>query len=1291
MSEREDRGASGDPEQPGPAPTGTWHQRLWPFGLPALLSQAESALAQQNWAAAKERLVAGWGHVQSMRTQGQPDAERERWLLRGLALATFKLSEQDACVQHCRIARQLGHPDDFFYEFPCRRALQAPAPLSPDGIDDLVAWACWTGAAQSRIPAAQVSVVLERALRPRDGMPAEAHPAPAALARTPLAWVWPYRVAAELARRAGAWSAAATALQAAVEREQDPQARGRLLWQLARAWHAGETPDKAAQALAAARKLVAPVTVEDWAFLVSVLRRSDPGLGWAAALEAVKAHPEAQRLVEELTDCCALTGRWAEARGLVAPVLAAAKEAGRPAAVGFAFALARALHDEEVALTAAQAVLAGPGAFSGGDESLRVAAAVFLIARGPLATADWARLSAGLQSDDARARLETLRLWGSLRWGQGQIEAPPETPGWQNAWQALQACLRLQSLLARDDLRGLAAQLGRVGSLVPSGLASDLQKAGAWRALAGGDDDTALAIVEARPDDACRREIASGLLSRAVAAWRADNPAAEARAAVGARFVQAALRLGATLPESLRLWWPAVELLARDHDGARCAAPLAPLGEGGRPDDWGLLAYLGACRNLPGWPAWAEEACRRAPEHVLAPFFKHHLAASLVAAQRWEDAAELLGVSRSQPSAVLAYLGAEPWLCRWHKASEALARQEFLASARLALDAADEAPGVCPAGLLQVALRSLAASAESKNDEKQHLLAHITAHATRFARAPGSSTTLPWQDAARLGLWDLAERILRDHLRVQADSASLLHAYALVNLSGAAAQAGAPSGRARQLLAGMGAWTALSVRQEVLTRFISLRFDAYRRPGELAPSAALRQRMTEWLDAFCELQAQSCGLDAQWLRVLREAEQMAAEVVRDCGGVGSGEGGGIPGGPLLVAALTKQPELQAFIRKTEAEERQLELKRLFSPLAPAVAMQRSQRFAEAAEAADAVLREGAHWARSARAAAHFLESFVESAARQRSIQEEARGLVLDAHLGMARQEVAKMPLVLDAARGSLSAALAVAESIGRSEEMRAGLGEIVAGRAEALFATRNKAEREADEADRRSDGARAKDGLDLLRMAWTCLHHPSIEGAITKWFNVHAVKAAEKNRFVEATDLLLDAIAVNPRARLLCDNLAKVLAARAQSELAADAPAAADAVLEVRRKIGDRLDQLPKSEQAELFRCLDEIGNKASSPFFNASGQALEREDYEAATSLMMLAASVGPEDRDVEDGLASLRATLEERAAQGNRVAGDCLSRMGRAGTRTRASRGLDHLLAAMRRTRKPESPSDE
>lgn len=815
------------------------------------------------------------------------------------------------------------------------------------------------------------------------------------------------------------------------------------------------------------------------------------------------------------------------------------------------------------------------------------------------------------------------------------------------------------------------------------------------------------------------RRVGEHVIALAVDEWNAASDTHVDSARRMARRVEAADRLGAPLSPRLRLWWAAVDHLSSITHTADAHVPPSIPAVLETASDQILAAYLEARRQGADWTGRAEDAVRRAPSSPLVPYVIRFVAAERAHQGRWSEAARLLAMENAPRSAVLAGLGAPSGLILWHEAAQAFAEGDFATAGARAVESVEAYPGACPATLALLTLASLAAARERGVEIVDTLAARAAPRLIESLANTGGSSA--WAHAGRLGLWDLAGDCVARRLEEQPGSGRVLHAYALASLCRSKVAAGSAV-VADPLLQALGAWTALSQQEEYLERFVLARLKAYGHRGRRIGASTLRDMMKRWVGDFAEKHATAVGLEPSDVLLLRDVEDLAAREVNDSGGLSLGPQSSdrLSAGPLLVAAMRWQKGVRDLIQRLDRDHtreeahttllRRIEaltgidldepaadrseagrlrmVRRLFSPLGPAVALVRAQRFSEAVQAIEAWLDFNAEGLGSRSRADALLASFVTGRSARDRFHEEAVAMLLDTHVGMARLAVAVVPVDPETLRSAWAQALEAGTRVGQRDDVAEGLAQIAVGRADLLWASRTTEERRRDRVDRRPQHVRAREGLQVLRTAWEMTRHPLVEGSFSKYLNFEAVRLANKKAFAEALDMLVEAIGVNHRARLACSNLVAIAVSDTLAMFEADADAAAELVVRLRERLETIRDGLPAGDRGEIQRCLNELGERTSTPFFNASGKALEREDLDDATSLMLLAALVGPDDHDVAQGLMHVRSELLWREMDGVPRAAECLQHLDR-GRRSHGVQALQSVLQERAARRSARSAS--
>jgi tetratricopeptide (TPR) repeat protein len=556
-----------------------------------------------------------------------------------------------------------------------------------------------------------------------------------------------------------------------------------------------------------------------------------------------------------------------------------------------------------------------------------------------------------------------------------------------------------------------------------------------------------------------------------------------------------------------------------------------------------------------------------------------------------------------------------------------------------------------------------------------------------WSQSPETCPAIPWMRAAEHGLLQVAECRLAHDLRQAEPNPDGLRALALVNLA-LSLSAGAARDRAlasRALIRALGAIAAVMGQDEALGRFVAARLECYGAGTSTTSVGRFSEIVDDWVRSYIDQQAESVGTEAGELRLLWSLESHAAQLVSQEARQQPRPAAPIAG-PLFGASMGWQDQCLEVVRNLERasagssqddflellfamlssgraqskppETSRMELRQLFSPLAPATILLSQGRIGPALASIRRCLRQsngrGENGAEPTRIDT-LLSSYVKSAEDRTWVAKTALDLMTRCWLESARQEVSRVPIDFEAVTGSWRVALAEAEGLGCAEPVKRGLAEVCIGRSLALETKRSRRVRLADETDKRANQDRLDEALALLRLGWDLTGDASVQATFTRLLNTIGVTLAEEHhRLEEAIELLFEALSVNPRARLVTSNLLQVALAAARELVDEDAERAAQLLIGIRERT-----RAAGLESEEVERLLAGISADGSTPFYNRSAAAMEAEDWTSATYQMLLAARVGPDDSDVQLGLIGLESRLRAAAAAGDETAVVCLERI--------------------------------
>ena len=475
----------------------------------------------------------------------------------------------------------------------------------------------------------------------------------------------------------------------------------------------------------------------------------------------------------------------------------------------------------------------------------------------------------------------------------------------------------------------------------------------------------------------------------------------------------------------------------------------------------------------------------------------------------------------------------------------------------------------------------------------------------------------------------------------------------------------------------IGSWTAFLANDDALRNFANRRYLAYR-VKKTAPKTedigAIAHRQ------FCERLERRPSADerhATRVRLLCDVEKEAVTRVASFRGIPLDETETVlMAGPLLSFSLGIEETVSGWLKQVTArpwttndtdlrlrllasmlgidvegggqppsnDEQQRELIRLFSPLAFAAVRLAQGQYQDA----ERLLNGDASQSTLAGELPPALECF-EATHDPDWLTAERRGMRLECHLEHSKELVARVPIDLVSVEGKWNKAVAAGKAISMEADAKRLIGEIAVGRAKVLFHKRMKHERLNDHVDSRSTSERRIEALALLEMAWKITEDDRVQGSLTECLNGQAVALANKHRFEEAARLIIRLLRIKPNARTSAENLFQIVMAHADRSLGGDTDAAGQFLLSQIREIRT-LD--PMRAHTEIQRCVEQLAEHGSTPFFNGSQEAAEKKRWDEATGKMIWALRLSPSDPVVGAGTFNLASLLNEQVALGNQ---DC------------------------------------
>jgi tetratricopeptide (TPR) repeat protein len=532
------------------------------------------------------------------------------------------------------------------------------------------------------------------------------------------------------------------------------------------------------------------------------------------------------------------------------------------------------------------------------------------------------------------------------------------------------------------------------------------------------------------------------------------------------------------------------------------------------------------------------------------------------------------------------------------------------------------------------------------------------------------------------GLLGLAREDLHRRARTAATT-NCLHGLAVVStaLAHVRLAEGATEDGVLFLGEALGAWAGLLHRDEPLVRFALGRFSRYAHNGPMPDARRLREMVSGMVGAVVEQAAPRCGLEPARLALMWDLEKEAVGQVAQAGGLRLSDDRTLPAGPLLAHSLGLHDSVRALRNSSGGGEESLsalkrmlremlnlnfdflpeparapaDLPRLFSPLGPASRLLRNRQFGAALQEVDAITagnggRENDWFGRLLHEfSAHEGEAWLER---------QAQELALECHLQSSRDLVGCVPIDLAEVRQAWQRALAQAALLGNEDDANKTIAEIANGRALALFARRNRQQRLADEHDRRGSKVRRQEAFDLMELAWEMTRHPDVQASLANHLNLHAVSVFDSTRDFDATlDLLVRSIEIRPSSRQVLDNYGAVVMQRLGKQFTEQGPDVAGQGLEANIQRLRNLDLGGSSE--EVQRCLQELADRGTTPFFNASGAAFGAGDLPTATDQLIWCLRLGPEVNEVRHAAHVLAQRLRAQSGQGDPVARECHLRL--------------------------------
>jgi hypothetical protein len=1128
------------------------------------------------------------------------------------------------------------------YEFPCTRALGATDTLSTESIADLIAWVRWPGARTSRLPARRVEALLRRSLRPvQHRSPDELESLLALLEGSAFPWVWPHLYRAELARIRRDWVQAAAQLGRAADSQPSAGPRARLLWYRAHCLSAAGAADEASRALQAARRAGEPGTPADWALILRE-ERGDADRAHPLAIEALRRFPQDAELVCHVERLSRLTGQWRTVPALAAGVLSEASDDGLRA-LAQQLECAAALHLRDVALAEAAAgrVTALSARLPEAQSHLRAFAATVLASRAALDTPAARALLVAGRSRPSDRRVQLACWWSTLDGHlRDQALVKPSSLSVDGAhWNMLR-----QLAQARRSIEDGA--LDQLGVLIEESSLDVRQRL--WLCRAGLEaarqvdvpaGASRLAVLSG--DETLREHATAWLRWRWARAWNAGRarPRHAAREALVA--FDALASLGA-LPQDT-ISWAVLRLIAGER-GAQSGDQLGPAPEAPAGPLAALQVYVQWASGVSTDRVRVDEALRCDAGAPLHEWLHACAVADCVATGEFAEAARRLALDDHSPAAVLRAVRAPDHLVAWHEAWLAFRGGQFARSLDLCLHAGGLQAGQLRPGLVLLALaaRERASDACGPDEDSGE---RLRAWSPRWSDDAAEWSELPWTACARAGLHQLTRQLLRRRLAAAGESRpQTLHAYALSALAQAreAAQAGDARAATRSLHAAVGAWAAVLEMDDALDCYVQARQDAYG-----IASAAARARRGEILGRAVS-DIVKPGTTEEHLTLLWDLEVRAIRAVAACGGIVHEPGARISAGPLLVRDLGLGAGVRALVvdagRRAPADggkvglralarllgldlalppddadqrvEQAREVRRCFSPVAPAVVLLAERQF----DAAAAQLESALAW--DTDAPFGFLLDFIGSEDDRRWLEAERAQLLIECHLQKSRDLAGRVPAPVDLVCGAWRAAIRAAPR-GSEDEARRLAGEVAIGRFKALLPARTKEQRREDEFDQRPTRQRRAEGLDLLRGAWAVTQAPNVQGPLAEHLNILAVALNDKGKHAAAADTLFEALTVKRNFSRATGNLAALTLNRAADSVDSDPGAAGEIVTSCLQRLA-ALD--PDQSVQEIQECMKQVRAKAVEMLLHTAMAALAEDDWARATDFVAWYQQIQPD-----------------------------------------------------------------
>ncbi len=533
------------------------------------------------------------------------------------------------------------------------------------------------------------------------------------------------------------------------------------------------------------------------------------------------------------------------------------------------------------------------------------------------------------------------------------------------------------------------------------------------------------------------------------------------------------------------------------------------------------------------------------------------------------------------------------------------------------------------------------------------------------------------------GLLELARENAHRRLLDSGGTPAELHSLALINLSLLGRQRGSQPQATERLCETLGAWASLLHHSEAVQCFATARYRRYGKTGSAPNEDRILQSAAAQVLALLESDDTGGQIGAGRLKLMWELECRAVAAVAQLGGLATGRSDRpVHAGPFLARALGLRQVVSDLIERplrnlpagtdllrrllaavsedplpaVEEKARSGEIRRLFSPLGFAAIHLRHRQLDRLREELDRVR---SHIEGKLPQGDRLLDILSGHLGKGKKswLRRASRELLVESHLEASRELVARVPVPFDLVRESWHSALKEAARLrGGKDPVRTTISEIAVGRGKALFRRRNRTQRQADATDKRPNRLRREEAFGLMTLAWDLTADSGVQGPLTEHLNLHAVEQANREDLDAAIESLLRALKINPGARRAAENLAAVLMNRLHRGFEEDSDDAGRRLLEAMEKI--RALDLSGS-QPEIRKCLDKIADQGSTPFFNHSLEASEKEDRPSATDLMIWCLRIAPRDRHVVHGSYKLRHDLQEQARLGNTESQRCLARL--------------------------------